>query len=173
MHLDLNLMAEVARARVRHALRRPRGDYGPSCPIHCGCEADRGVHNGLPVGRLRDARPKHMNAARAALLGVVVTVVTAAGESPAEAGSCASFRPDNRYGDVVESLRTRGVSCATARKVVRRFYDYDRDKGRYGSMRTAGFTCLHVPDYYGPGVSRGRCTRGKDRMTWTFAAYTG
>lgn len=89
-------------------------------------------------------------------------------------GSYGTFRPDTRYGDVIQNLRVSGVSCESARRTLRTFYDYDRDKGQYRPVTLGGFRCRHTERGGGEaGWFDGLCTRGDQSFGWLFIPYTG
>lgn len=113
-------------------------------------------------------------------VGTAVACVVVAGivafASEASAASCSTFRPDARYGDTVQSLRVRGISCRAAKRKLQIFYGYDRDRGKYRPVRIGSLRCSHTQrttsELY---AYDGRCTSpsGSRYVRWVFYEYTG
>lgn len=87
---------------------------------------------------------------------------------------CTAFRPDRRYGDIVERILAHGIACNAAKAKLRVFYNYNRDGGKYAPIRIGGYSCRQN---WQPGkrglIADGVCVMGSRSLHWGFVTYTG
>lgn len=125
--------------------------------------------------------PTNLTASRTAVAIVAIGLGVMLGSPSASfARSCSfghphgEYRPDKRYGDVVTKVRVTGVSCTAAKRLLQRFYNYNRDNGRYRPVTLNRFRCKHklrsAPEL---GWADGTCVRGSRSVRWVFVPYTG
>ena len=109
--------------------------------------------------------------------GVLALAIAAAGAAPAGAAyhSC-RIGDATSYGPTyVTSLAASGVSCTTARRVVRAFHRCRRANGVAGRCRhrVLRFRCSEQRGYgRGQFSSKVVCTRGHARVRHTYTQFT-
>ncbi|WP_217924895.1 hypothetical protein [Miltoncostaea oceani] len=95
-----------------------------------------------------------------------------ASETATAVRRCSAFRPDRRYGDRAENIRTTRVACPAAKSILRIFHNYDRDSGAYRPAQIRGFSC-RVRARSGTPIDDGVCVSGSRTIRWHFVIYTG